>query len=128
MKPLTLEWIEKAEGDFVSAQREIRARKYPNYDAACFHAQQCLEEYLKARLQEADISFGKIHDLSVLLDLILPIEPFWEPIRPQLRTLTAYAVEYRYPGQSADKEMALEAVKICRKIRKIIQQNLGLEI
>jgi HEPN domain-containing protein len=128
MKPLTLEWIEKAEGDFVSAQREIRARKDPNYDAACFHAQQCLEKYLKARLQEADISFGKIHDLSALLDLILPIEPFWEPFRPQLRTLTAYAIEYRYPGQFADKEMAVEAVKISRKIRRVIRQNLGLEI
>lgn len=41
MKPLTHEWISKAEGDWHSAQRENRARKQPNYDAACFHAQQC---------------------------------------------------------------------------------------
>ncbi|NJL91504.1 MAG: HEPN domain-containing protein [Coleofasciculaceae cyanobacterium SM2_1_6] len=27
----------------------------PNYDAVCFHAQQCFERYLKARLQEAEI-------------------------------------------------------------------------
>ena len=32
------EWIEKAEGDFQSAQRELRARKAPNYDAACDYA------------------------------------------------------------------------------------------
>ena len=32
------EWIEKAEGDFQSAQRELRARKAPNYDAACYAA------------------------------------------------------------------------------------------
>lgn len=37
MNPLTLEWIEKAEGDFATAQREQRARKMPNYDAVCFH-------------------------------------------------------------------------------------------
>jgi HEPN domain-containing protein len=43
MNPLTLEWIEKAEGDFATAQREQRARKMPNYDAVCFHAQQCAE-------------------------------------------------------------------------------------
>ena len=29
MNPLTLEWIEKAEGDFATAQREQRARKMP---------------------------------------------------------------------------------------------------
>jgi HEPN domain-containing protein len=50
MKPLTEEWIAKAEGDFTTAQRELRARKSPNFDAACFHTQQCIEKYLKAIL------------------------------------------------------------------------------
>lgn len=48
MNSLTAEWIEKAEADFHSAQREYRARKHPNYDAACFHAQQSIEKYMKA--------------------------------------------------------------------------------
>jgi len=126
MKPLTREWIDKAEGDFATAQRELRARKFPNYDAVCFHAQQCAEKYIKARLQEADIRFPKIHDLSGLLDLVLPVEPFWEPLRPQLRMLTAYAIEYRYPGETADKETAREAVKLCKDFRKTVRQNFGL--
>lgn len=46
---------------------EYRARKAPNYDAVCFHSQQCVEKYLKALLQEYNIAFGKIHDLPVLL-------------------------------------------------------------
>ena len=115
MKPLTLEWIQKAEGDFASAQRELRARKFPNYDAACFHAQQCIEKYLKACLQEADIPFGKSHDLALLLDLALPIEPLWDTLRPQLRILNAFAIEFRYPGQSADKVTARQAVNICKR-------------
>jgi HEPN domain-containing protein len=78
MKPTTAEWIEKAEGDFATMQRESRARRNPNYDAICFHAQQCAEKYLKARLVEADISFGKVHDLVALLDQILAIQPDWE--------------------------------------------------
>jgi len=81
MQPLTTEWIAKAEGDFVSATREMRARKAPNYDAACFHAQQCAEKYMKARLQEANISFPRTHDLEVLLDLLLRIEPGWSTLR-----------------------------------------------
>ena len=40
--------------DFKSAGREMRARKDPNYDAACFFVQQCVEKHLKARLQEAE--------------------------------------------------------------------------
>ncbi len=39
MQLLTAEWVNKAEGDFVTATREHRARRAPNYDAACFHAQ-----------------------------------------------------------------------------------------
>ncbi|MDR3572998.1 MAG: hypothetical protein P4L50_04015 [Anaerolineaceae bacterium] len=40
MNPLTIEWIDKAEGDLLTAQREYRARNRPNYDAVCFHGQQ----------------------------------------------------------------------------------------
>ncbi len=126
MNPLTREWIDKAEGDFASAQRELRARKSPNYDAACFHAQQCIEKYLKARLQEAGIAFGKTHDLVTLLDMVIPAEPLWDPMRPQLRILSAFAVEFRYPGQSADKDIARQALRICRDLRNIIR--MGLEI
>jgi HEPN domain-containing protein len=45
--PLALEWLVKADADYVTANRELRARKMPNYDAACFHAQQCVEKLLK---------------------------------------------------------------------------------
>lgn len=37
MKLTTLEWIDKAEGDFVTAQVSYRTRKRPNHDAVCFH-------------------------------------------------------------------------------------------
>lgn len=50
MNPLTLEWIAKAEGDFMTAEREARIRKNPNFDAVCFHSQQTAEKYIKAYL------------------------------------------------------------------------------
>jgi HEPN domain-containing protein len=52
MNELAVEWVQKAEGDYATAGRELRARRYPNYDAACFHSQQVAEKYLKAFLQE----------------------------------------------------------------------------
>ncbi len=126
MKDITHEWIEKAEGDFSSAMRELRARKNPNYDSACFHAQQCAEKYLKARLQHEGILFTKTHDLPTLLDLLLPVEPLWEGLRQQLAALTDFAVDFRYPGESAEKKEAREAVAICKKIRELARQSLGL--
>ena len=79
MKPLTREWVEKAENDWGSLLREIRARKNPNYDAACFFAQQCCEKYIKARLIEADAYFKKVHDLAYLLGLAAEIESLKPP-------------------------------------------------
>ncbi len=32
MKPLTREWVDKAEGDFATMEREARVRKNPNYE------------------------------------------------------------------------------------------------
>jgi HEPN domain-containing protein len=126
MKPLTSEWVEKAEADFSSAQREFRARKKPNYDAACFFSQQCIEKYIKARLQEAEIDFGKTHDLVQLLALVSTAEPLWDLYRPTFRPISAYAVNFRYPGESANKEEAADVLKICRDFRKVARLSLGL--
>lgn len=106
MRPNTREWVDKAEGDFATAERELMVTDRVNYDAVCFHAQQCAEKYLKARLQEASIRFGKTHDLTLLLDEVLAVEPAWDAHRADLQTLSAFAVSYRYPGDSADKNEA----------------------
>ena len=81
MKPTTLEWIHKAEEDWHVAQMSYRARKYPSYDAAVFHAQQCAEKYLKARLEEAAIGFARTHDLLMLHQLVVPVEPTWQVLQ-----------------------------------------------
>jgi HEPN domain-containing protein len=128
MKPLTQEWVNKAEGDFATASREIRARKAPNYDAVCFHAQQCVEKYLKARLQEEGIAFKKTHDLGALLDLLVPIEPSLNIFCGSLDSLTDAAVEVRYPGFSVDKKVAREMFKTCIEVRNSMSLSLGLKL
>ncbi|MCI0519660.1 MAG: HEPN domain-containing protein [Chloroflexi bacterium] len=127
MKPLTLEWIKKAEDDYISGWRELRARHNPNYDAACFHAQQCVEKYLKARLIEAGLGFPKTHDLAQLLELLKPIEPLWITYLEAARALTDYSVEFRYPGEWADKATARKAMVYCRSIRDVVRISLGVQ-
>ena len=47
MNEIVAEWVDRAEGDFRTAEREVRVRNAPSYDSVCFHAQQCAEKYLK---------------------------------------------------------------------------------
>lgn len=126
MKATTREWIEKAEADFVSAGREYRARNRPNFDAACFFAQQCIEKYLKGRLAEAGRQVPKTHDLSVLLDSVLSIEPLWEAARSRVETLTSYAVLFRYPGESATRALAKTAIADARWVRSMMRSAMRL--
>lgn len=126
MKATAREWIEKTEADFLSASREYRARKKPNFDAACFFAQQCIEKYLKGRLAEAGRPIPKTHDLSILLDAVLPFEPLWEATRPRLETLTSYAVLFRYPGDSANRSLAKTAIADARWARSMFRNSLRL--
>ena len=126
MKQIAFEWVDKAEGDFNTMEREVRARKNPNYDGICFHAQQCAEKYLKARLSEAGIPFAKIHDLVALLDQVLAAEPTWELYRIDLAFLSDFAVGFRYPGETADRESAMDARRRCRAFRMAARRALGL--
>jgi HEPN domain-containing protein len=126
MKPVTSEWVAKAEGDFNTARREMEAEP-ANYDAVCFHSQQCAEKYLKARLIEDDAAFPKTHDLSALLDMVLPIEPRWTDLRSPLDRLTDLGVEVRYPGLFADAEAAAEALETAGVVRDRARKSLELE-
>ena len=128
MKPTTAEWIAKAEDDFAVMERECHVVVHPSYDAVCFHAQQCAEKYLKARLCEADAVFGKTHDLIALLEQIVDQEPEWEASREDLAFLSDFAVSFRYPGESADRDSASEAQRRCRAFRDVARQSLGLAV
>lgn len=124
---MSAEWVAKAEGDFAMMERECQVTENPNYDGICFHAQQCAEKYLKARLCEADITFSKIHDLVALLDQVLEVEPAWESFREDLAYLSDFAVSFRYPGESADAESAIDAQRRCRQFRIAARDALGLK-
>jgi HEPN domain-containing protein len=126
MRALTQEWIDKAEGDFHTASREARARKAPNYDAVCFHCQQCAEKYLKAYLQEQGQRFPRVHDLIELLELCLPYDGTFESQRNLLKDLTKYAVEFRYPGELATKDDAWAALQALKAVRAFVRQKLAL--
>ena len=120
------EWICKAENDNYSALREYRARKHVNNDSACFHAQQCIEKYLKAILVSHEIPFRKTHDLLPLLLKSVDYHPLLEVWRDNVEWLTQYSVLFRYPGESATREDAKKAIRIMKAIRSDLRLSLGI--
>jgi len=127
MKQLTAEWVAKAQGDFRTAQRELAAPDEPNLDAACFHAHQCVEKYLKAVMVENSITFPKTHDLSALLGMLLPRYPSWVEFQQLCDILTDSAVEVRYPGFSAGEEDARAALETAERVRHAAREALELD-
>ncbi|PIS28370.1 DNA-binding protein [Candidatus Saganbacteria bacterium CG08_land_8_20_14_0_20_45_16] len=120
------EWVEKAEGDFETIL-DLRSKRRPKQRCIiAFHCQQCVEKYLKALLTFHKIHFSKHHDLEELLVLLLGTDSLLAPMRKQLKELTPYAVEFRYPGDVVISEEVTEAVKYAKHLRLIFRKRLGL--
>ena len=111
--------------DLTAAVQILKLGKATPTETVCFHAQQCVETYVKAVLVYRSISFPKTHDIRVLVGLLPP------RTRPALETvmqdrLTKYASAPRYPGSGPDISLtaARKAVTLARRVRKEIRRKL----
>ena len=102
-------WLRKAQSDLVALNASLDAG---SFDAACFHAQQSAEKYLKAYLVASGIGFPFTHNLAKLVELCAAVDPSFKALLPTVEPLTPYAVEMRYDaefwpdGQVADDARA----------------------
>ncbi len=126
MNPLTLEWVDKAEADLLTARREYRARIAPNFDAVCFHTQQAAEKYLKAILQENGMPIPRIHSIIELLALLSKSDAGFLLIQGDANVLEGYAVQFRYPGLTAEKAEAKAALSAAERICSLVRAKLNL--
>src|ERR1700722_5922076 len=95
------EWVFKAENDLKTAAHTLTLGAACPTDTVCFHAQQCVEKYIKALLIFRGTPFPKTHEIPLRRALLRP------KLRPKLETkaqnrLTEYAVSQRYPGAGPD--------------------------
>jgi HEPN domain-containing protein len=124
VKPLTLAWAMKAEADLSTAGRELQVRDDPNFDAVCYHAKECALNYLRARLQEADIEFPSTAHLVILLELCLDLEPAWDGLRDNLRVLTYASNQILDPENRANRRAAGEAYDMAKGFREEVRRCL----
>jgi HEPN domain-containing protein len=113
------EWIKKAKADQMAALRALQDARHGKDQAeiACFHAQQCVEKYMKAILAVSGQPIPRTHDLlSVELIIRKNCNLNMKRLLPCLRRLGQYAVEIRYPGATASVKDAISAISAMGKI------------
>jgi HEPN domain-containing protein len=126
MNATVREWVDKAEGDYATATREFGAGPAANLDAVCFHAQQCAEKLMKALLIYLGVVPPRSHDLELLSRFLGPVCPGWSWPANELRFLTRASVDFRYPGDTADRDEARDALQIAASMREKLRLLLGL--
>lgn len=116
-------WLRYAEDDLRSAEILLEQSGVPR--ASCFHAQQAAEKSIKAIFVFLQVDFPFTHDLNRLRDL-LPDGWSVKEEFPDLATLSAWAVEPRYPGDliEATRQDAETAVEQARNIYETTLKDL----
>ncbi len=118
------EWLIKAENDLKTAAHTLKLAQECPTDAVCFHAQQCVEKYLKGLLVVEQRDFPKTHDLESLAAL-LPVSHGRVFSAEDLARLTDYATGARYPGWGdIPLAEARKAVASARRLRKQVRACL----
>jgi HEPN domain-containing protein len=93
-----------------------------------FHCQQSAEKYLKALLQEFGVVIPKIHYLESLLTMLIPHDATLKSMRRILRSLTQFAVDYRYPDEFATTRQMNAALRHAERVRAESRTRLGLTV
>ncbi len=119
------EWIDKAENDLTTAVHVLDLGQACPTDTVCFHAQQCVEKYVKAYLVSKGIDFPQTHDTGALMALV-PRDLAGSLSVEEQRRLTAYATTTRYPGEYEPISLseARRAVATARRVRRAVRGKL----
>lgn len=124
-RELVEQWLARANEDFELAEHLV-SEDSPYLNSICFHAQQAAEKYLKAFLVHNQAEFPKTHDLVKILDLIATVDkPLAESLR-DVKSLSNYGVDIRYPGDLPEisNDDARQAFRLAEKAREAIKSTL----
>lgn len=118
---LVRQWVGKAEEDLTNAEYTLTMRENCPFSTICFHAQQCVEKYLKALLTQYGEAFPRTHDLLELVRLMPGPVKMGLRLR-EISLINRYAVEARHPGnwEPITRADAEEAVVIAQEVRAVI--------
>ena len=121
------EWLTLAHEDVVAAERLLQTPP-PLVSVAAFQAEQAGENALRAYLAAHTITSSQAASLGELLAQCQAIDARFAQLSPAARTLSPYAVRFRYPGgrpvpTSAEAE---EALQVADDIVEFVRKRLAL--
>lgn len=122
---LVRQWVAKAENDLQNATHTLTLGEAGPLDTVCFHAQQCVEKYIKALLCFYEIDFYRSHNITTLLAL-LPVHLQPELSAEEQARLNDYAVAVRYPDDYEPVSLAEaeRAAQVARRVRTQVRRRL----
>jgi HEPN domain-containing protein len=77
-------------------------------------------------LEELGLAVAKTHGLDQLLTSLQPHHPTLGSLRRGLQFLSEFAVDVRYPGNSASKRQAASALRWAERVRTAARAILGI--
>lgn len=115
------QWAAYADEDLDLAKHALRM-PVPPCRLIAYHAQQCVEKYLKGCLVCLGVDFPYTHNIARLRELLTQHLPDSVELR-ECELLSPYAVTARYPG--VDEEVTMEeaeravaiAERVCSQLR-----------
>ena len=118
--------LAKAKDDEILLE-EILSNEKVRDEIIGFHAQQAAEKLLKALLMAKNIPYRRTHDLRELIDLVKDNGIEFPESLMEIRTLSPFAVEFRYDYIPLEEEAPfnrLKALEMVQKLRKWVENTL----
>ena len=120
------QWLIKGDNDLKTAVDEINTTN-PATDTVCFHAQQCVEKYLKGYLTLLNIHAGKTHNLGKLVKMCEKVDSEFKALFEMgVIELNEYAISVRYPDEFyiLKIEEAKFAISVAENVKNFIIRKL----
>ena len=118
--------VAKARDDEILIE-EVISKERVRDEIIGFHAQQAVEKLLKALLMAKNIPYRKTHDLRGLIDMIMDHGIKFPESLMEVRTLSPFAVEFRYDYLPIEEELPLNrqrALEVVQKLRRWVEDEI----
>lgn len=122
------QWAAHADEDLRWAEHGFELSGGQACKLIAYHAQQCVEKYLKAYLVLKGVDFPYTHNIAHLLELCAASAHWTDQLR-DAEELTPFAISARYPADEDDvtESDARQSVSIARRVQDIVRQALHEE-
>ncbi|SRR5258706_990854 len=125
MRDETRNWISKGDKDLGTAGFALNSIDGPLPVTTGLHCQKAVENYLRAYLQEHDVSFSSQHNLNTLFESCFSTDKSFETIQMVIDQLAGYSIASRYPKAKDSLEFRKEAVTTTKRVKEFVLGKLA---